>query len=174
VKREYADLLRRADAIFIEELPVAHHVRTDSLAGTPRKACATLSYRPAARSSSMKIASARRSRSAYSRFTSPRMRTPRPGPGKGCRNTNLARQAEGEAQLAHLVLEELAQRFEQLQMQRLGQPADVVVRLDGVGLLGLRTRRLDHVGIDGALCEPLHIAEFFRLGLEHLDEFPPD
>ena len=40
-----------------------------------------------ARSSSMKIASARRSSSAYSRFTSPRIRTPSPGPGNGWRNT---------------------------------------------------------------------------------------
>ena len=43
----------------------------------------TLLYRSALCSSSMKIASARRSRSQYSFFTSPSTRTPRPGPGNG-------------------------------------------------------------------------------------------
>ena len=67
-------------------------------------ACAVLSYHDwpsasrAARSSSMKIASARRSRSAYSRFTSPRMRTPRPGPGTdGGRPSRAAGRARGRA-----------------------------------------------------------------------------
>src|SRR6267143_643342 len=60
---------------------------TDFTGRNTANACATFSYQPEARSSSMKMASARRNRSAYSRFTSPRMRTPRPGPGKGCRNT---------------------------------------------------------------------------------------
>ena len=50
---------------------------------------------------------------------------------------HLARQAEREAELAHLVLEQLAQRLEQLEVQRLGQAADVVVRLDGDGLLAV-------------------------------------
>jgi hypothetical protein len=37
--------------------------------------------------------------------------------------------------LAHLVLDHVAQRLEQLQVQRLGQPADVVVALDRRRLL---------------------------------------
>ena len=61
---------------------------------------------------------------------------------------HLARQAEREAELAHLVLEQLAQRLEELQMQRLRQAADVVVRLDGGRLLGFGAGRLDHVGVD--------------------------
>ncbi len=73
VKAEYADLLRRADAIFIEELRL-----TKDKDGVP-------SASRVLRSSSMKIASARCSSAAYSAFTSPRMRTPRPGPGKGWR-----------------------------------------------------------------------------------------
>ena len=48
---------------------------------------------------------------------------------------HLARQPERDAQLAHLVLEQFAQRLEQLQMQRFGQAADVVMRLDRVRLL---------------------------------------
>ncbi len=143
-------------------------------------ACAVLSYHglPSAscaiRSSSMKIASARRSRSARSRVTSPRMRTPSPGPGNGWRNTMSRGRPSSSAQLAHLVLEEFAQRLEQLQMQRLRQAADVVVRLDRVRLLGLGAGGLDDVRIDRALRQPLRVGELRGLALEHLDEQPPD
>ena len=74
---------------------------------------------------------------------------------------HLARQSQLQPELAHLVLEELAQRLEQLQVQRLGQAADVVVRLDRVRLLRLRARRLDHVRIDRALREPLRVSRSF-------------
>ena len=88
---------------------------------------------------------------------------------------HLARQAELQPELAHLVLEELAQRLEQLQVQRLGQAADVVVRLDRVRLLRLRARRLDHVRIDRALREPFRAARSLRrFALEDVDEQPPD
>ena len=59
------------------------------------------------------------------------MRTARPGPGKGWRPTKRFRQAELAAEHAHLVLEQLAQRLDQLQLHALGQAADIVVRLDG-------------------------------------------
>ena len=41
------------------------------------------------------------------------------------------RQAELAAERAHLVLEQLAQRLDQLQVHALRQAADIVVRLDG-------------------------------------------
>ena len=44
------------------------------------------------------------------------------------------------ADAAHLVLEQLAQRLEQLQVHALRQAADVVMRLDDVGLAGLARR----------------------------------
>ena len=43
----------------------------------------------------------------------------------------LLGQAELAAERAHLVLEELAQRLDQLELHALGQAADIVVRLDG-------------------------------------------
>src|SRR5690606_1175108 len=46
-------------------------------------------------------------------------------------------QAQLEADLAHLVLEQLTQRLDQLEVHLLGQTADVVVALDDVGLAGL-------------------------------------
>ena len=87
---------------------------------------------------------------------------------------HLARQAELETQLAHFVLEELAQRLEELQVHALGQAADVVMRLDDVRLAGASARGLDHVGIDRALCQPLDSREFPRFLLEDLDEEPAD
>ena len=50
---------------------------------------------------------------------------------------HLVRQAQGHAQFAHFVLEQLAQRLQQFEAELLGQAADVVVALDGGGLLGL-------------------------------------
>src|SRR3546814_19328562 len=49
---------------------------------------------------------------------------------------HLARQAEFDAQAADLVLEQFAQRLDQAQLNVLGQPADVVMALDDVGLAG--------------------------------------
>ena len=113
-------------------------------------------------------------RSAHSRRTSPRIRTPSPGPGNGWRNDLFARQAHLKAELAHFVLEELAQRLEQRQMQCLGQPADIVMRLDRVRLVAFRGGRLDDVGIDRALREPADLAQLRRFALEHVDEQPTD
>lgn len=68
-----------------------------------------LSYQPLWRSSSMKIASARASSYAYSRLTSPWMRTPRQGEGMAV--DHCARQAEFDADTPNFVLEQFAQRF---------------------------------------------------------------
>ncbi len=83
----------------------------------------------------MKIASALRSRSAHSRVHFAEDAHAETRAGERMAEHHLARQAELEAELAHFVLEELAQRLEQLQVQRLGQAADVVMRLDRVRLL---------------------------------------
>ena len=82
-------------------------------------------------------------------MTSPTIRTARPGPGNGWRQHDLLGQPELLADLAHLVLEQVAQRLDQLEVHVLGQPAHVVVALD-VGR-GRSTPRLDHVGIQRSL-----------------------
>ncbi len=61
----------------------------------------------------------------------------------------------------------------------LRQAADVVMRLDDMGLAGLAAGRLDHVGIDGALRQPLHMAaargcDLGRFLVEDLDEQAAD
>ena len=84
------------------------------------------------------------------------------------------RQAELAAERAHLVLEQLAQGLDQLHVHALGQAADVVVRLDGDRGPAGKRHALDHVGIERALRQKLGAAEFFRLGLEHVDEQSAD
>ena len=64
---------------------------------------------------------------------------------------HVVRQAKRHAQLAHLVLEQVAQRLQQLQAQLLGQAADVVVALDDDRLLRLGAARFDDVRVDRAL-----------------------
>ena len=66
------------------------------------------------------------------------MRMPRPGPGERLAPDDLGRQAELLADPADLVLEQRAQRLDQLELQVVGQAADVVVALD---VRGARCRR---------------------------------
>ena len=60
---------------------------------------------------------------------------------------HLGRPAEFDVDAPHLVLEELAKRLDEPKLHRLGQAADVVVRLDDVRLAGLAAGRLDQVGL---------------------------
>src|SRR5690606_10280106 len=87
---------------------------------------------------------------------------------------HLARQAQLDTELAHLVLEQLPERFEELQIHLLGKTAHVVVALDDVRLTRLAAGGLDYVGIDRALREPLDAFELRRLLLEHFHEEPAD
>ena len=83
---------------------------------------------------------------------------------------HLGRQPELDADAAYLVLEQLAQRLDQLQFHGRRQAADVVMRLDDVRLAGARPGGFDHVRIDRALRQKARIAQLARLLVEHLDE----
>ena len=61
------------------------------------------------------------------------------------------RQAELAAERAHLVLEQFAQRLDQLHVHALGQAADIVMRLDRHRRAAGERDALDHVGIERAL-----------------------
>ena len=78
------------------------------------------------------------------------------GAGERVPPHDLGRQAELLADQPDLVLEEGAQRLDQLELEVLGQAADVVVGLD-VG--GARSPAgLDHVGVERALDEERDLA----------------
>ena len=88
-------------------------------------------------------------------------------------------QAEFAAERAHLVLEQFAQRLDELHVHALGQAADIVVRLDRHrGAAGERDA-FDHVGIERALRQELDgtapvRGDLRRLRLERLDEQAAD
>ena len=75
-------------------------------------------------------------------------------PGERLAPDDLGRQPELLADQPHLVLEQRAQRLDQLELQVVGQPADVVVGLD-VGGAGAAAG-LDHVGVERALHQERH------------------
>src|SRR5690606_11787685 len=83
-------------------------------------------------------------------------------------------QAQLQADLAYFVLEQLAQRLDQFKGHVIGQAANVVVRLDHVGLAGLGASGFDHVGVDGALGQELDVLQFGGLFIEDLDEGATD
>ena len=83
-------------------------------------------------------------------------------------------QAEFAAERAHLVLEEFAQRLDQLHLHALGQAADIVVRLDRHRRPAAEGDALDHVGIERALRQELGAAELARLLVEDFYEEPAD
>ena len=74
------------------------------------------------------------------------------GAGKGVPVDHVEGQAQLHAELAHLILEQLAQRLHQLHVHALA--AHVVVGLDHMGLPGLGARGLDHVRVDRSLGQP--------------------
>ena len=84
------------------------------------------------------------------------------------------RQAEFLAERPHLVLEEFAQRLDQLHVHALGQAADIVMRLDGGGGGSGEGDAFDHIWIEGTLGEEIGAAQFLRFLIEYLDEKTPD
>ena len=104
----------------------------------------------------------------------------RPGAGERLAADDRLRQAELLPHPPHLVLEQRAQRLDQAELQVIGQPADVVVRLD-VGRAGAAAR-LHHVRVQRALDQELAgLAVLAGLGgdlpgraLERADELPAD
>ena len=95
------------------------------------------------------------------------MRTREAGTGERLAPHDLLRQSELLADGAHLVLEQQPQRLDQLEVHVVGQSADVVVALDGRGVV---VAGLDDVGIQRALHEEPGVAAVGRGLLEHADE----
>ena len=81
----------------------------------------------------------------------------------------------GKAQLqsgaAHLILEQIAQRFAELQIHAFRQSPHVVVAFDDRGAAGTA---LNYIGVDGTLYQIGDLAQFAGLLLKHPDEFLTD
>ena len=133
------------------------------------KLCHSLAYQPSRFTSSATIASARRSRSSRGRRHLAEDPHGEARAGKRLPDDELLVEPELAADRAHFVLEQLAQRLDELHPHALGQAADVVVALDERRLPDDR-HRLDHVGIQGALRQKVDAPQLGRFLLEHVDE----
>ena len=89
------------------------------------------------------------------------------GAGERLTIDHAVRQTESLADYSDLVLEQQLDRLYQLELQILGQTADVVMSLYAVV-------RFEDVGIDGSLCEELDAVELSSLLLKHADELGAD
>src|SRR5664280_276889 len=98
-------------------------------------------------------------------------------PGKRLTLQDLFRHAQVAADLAHFVLEQVFEWLDQLELHEVGQAADIVMALDGLRRPAHRAR-LDHVGIQRALHQPIDFAvqllDAVRLFLEDRDELVAD
>src|SRR5438270_1056150 len=95
-----------------------------------------------------------------------------PGPRERLAPHQPLGQSELSPDRADLVLEERTKRLHELEAEVLGQPADVVVRLDRGG--PVPSARLDHVGVERSLNEEAGVPELTRLLFEHADELLAD
>ena len=92
---------------------------------------------------------------------------------EGVPSEDIGIQIHLPADATHLVLEEQAQGLHHLQVHAFGQSTHVVVALDG-DAWAVHAYALDHIGVDGALTQPLHVLDPVCLAVEHLDEGPAD
>ena len=96
----------------------------------------------------------------------------KPRTGEGLTHDHFAGQTEFETDLAHFVLEEVAERLDDfVEIDDGRKPADVVMALDDVRRA---LAALDDVGIDGALYQKVHFTDLFRNTFERADEFFAD
>ena len=84
------------------------------------------------------------------------------GAGERVAVDHVVGQAQGHAQLAHFVLEQVAQRFQQLQAQLFRQAAHVVVAFNDDGFFAFCATRFDHVRVNGALGQKADFACLIR------------
>eukprot|EP00955_Chlamydomonas_euryale_P039098 351299-Chlamydomonas_euryale.AAC.6 len=116
----------------------------------------------------------------HSCSSSPKKGYPTPGapPPPTHRRTNTINPPPGRRPCAHLVLKQLTERLDERKLQVLGQPAHVMVALDGVRVLlaaAGRRARLNHVGVQRPLHQELalvvdRLLELVAERLEDLDE----
>ena len=90
--------------------------------------------------------------------------------GKRMPPDDLFRQAQLQAQPADFVLEQVAQRLDQLEAQILGQAADVVMQLDRGGRAVGRGAAFDHVGIERSLGQESGAGDLGRFVGKAVDE----
>ena len=103
----------------------------------------------------------------FSRVMSPKIRTASPGPGKGWRVMRCFWHAQLTAYAAHFIFEQKAERFAKFQIHLFGQTAYIVMAFNH------RTcdrQGFDAVGVNGTLCQPLHVFNLVSFFIEYVDK----
>ena len=94
---------------------------------------------------------------------------------EGVTPDDMGREPQDFAQLSHLVLEQTAQRLDQLESKLLRKPAHVVMQLDVGGRAGKTVTRFDDVRIERSLGEERRTPVDLRGGsFEHIDKAVSD
>ena len=104
--------------------------------------------------------------SSFSRVISPGTADRKSRAGERMPADERLGQAELAAERAHLVLEQFAQRLDELHVHALGQAADIVVRLDRHRRPAGERHALDHVRIERALRQKFARRRAFSLRLQ--------
>ena len=104
----------------------------------------------------------------------PTTRIAKARPREGLAPDDPLRQAELRRDGADLVLEQHPQRLDELEVQVLGQTADVVVGLDRRRPGAPVAAGLDHIRVERSLDEEADVRQLLRLLLEHADELLAD
>ena len=95
------------------------------------------------------------------------------GAGEGLAADQILGQTQLTASLTDFVLEQVAQRLDQLlEVHGVRQAADVVVALDDGGLTAQTA--LDDIGVNSTLCEEIDLADLLCLFLKDADELLAD
>ena len=84
------------------------------------------------------------------------------------------RQAQFTPQRAYFILEQFAQRFNQLQVHPLGQPTNIVVGFDHYRRATGERHGLDYIGIQSPLGQERGVADAGRLLFKNFNEQAPD
>src|SRR5690554_1417643 len=91
-------------------------------------------------------------------------------PREGVAINHVIRQTQFESNAAHFVFKQFAQRLYQLQFHGFRQSTHVVVGLDHMSFTGFRGGRFDHVRVDGALGQPVHVFNARGFFIEYINE----
>src|SRR3546814_3385065 len=84
------------------------------------------------------------------------------------------RQAQFTAQLTHLILEQFAQRFNQLHVHAVGKAANIMMALDRYRWPAGKADAFNDIWVKSALCQEIGSPDLACFFFEHINEGPAD
>src|SRR3546814_488507 len=98
----------------------------------------------------------------------------KPWPRKGMPTDKDVRQAQFTAQLTHLILEQFAQRFNQLHVHAVGKAANIMMALDRYRWPAGKADAFNDIWVKSALCQEIGSPDLACFFFEHINEGPAD